>query len=144
MKFPRNVRALKSPPDYAAVACVFFLLVMFIMLGPVTYTSGLRVQLPVSGELPGTDKPSVQLAVDSEGRLYFQNEEVSETELGQRLTRVVGETAEPLTLVIQADKSVTNDQLTRLAVITRKAGIHDGLLATLPRLVEPPAAPSPR
>lgn len=140
MKFPRNVHILKGTPDYAAVASVVFLLVMFIMLGPVTYTSGLKVELPLSGELPGTDQPSVQLAVDAEGRLFFQNEQISETELGLRLGRVVSEATQPLTLVIQADKSVTNDQITRLSVIARRAGIHDALLATLPRLVAPPAS----
>ena len=138
MKFPRNVRVQKAPPDYAAFACVMFLLVMFIMLGPVAYTSGLRVQLPLSGELPGAEGPSVNLAVDAEGRFYFQNQQVTETELGLRLARAASESSEPLTLVIQADKSLTSEQLTRLGVIARKAGIHDGLLATLPRLVESP------
>ena len=142
MKFPRNVRTLKGPPDYAAFACVLFLLVMFIMLGPVTYTSGLRVQLPVSGELPGTDQASVHLAVDAEGRLYFQNQEVTETELSLRLQAAVKQAGEPLTLVIQADKSVTIEQFTRLGTLARKAGIHDALQATLPRLVEAPAAPT--
>ena len=87
MKFPLNVRILKGPPDYSAFACVFFLLLMFVMLGPVTYTSGIRVQLPVSGELPGPAGPSVSAAVDLEGRLYFQNEQVTEVELGLRLAR---------------------------------------------------------
>ena len=142
MKFPRNVRSLKGPPDYAAVASVFFLLVMFIMIGPVTYTSGLRVQLPVSGELPGTDRPSVYLAVDAEGRLYFQNQEVTENELSLRLQAAVKQSGEPLTLVIQADKSVTIEQFTRLGMLARKAGIYDALQATLPRLVEAPTTPA--
>jgi len=140
MKFPRNVRTLKAAPDYAAFACVLFLLVMFVMIGPVTYTSGVRVQLPVSGELPGPDGPAINMAVDAEGRLYFQNEQVSEAELGLRLARAASESAEPLTLVIQADKSVTNDQLTRLGTIASKAGIRDAWLATLPRLLDTPLA----
>ena len=143
MKFPRNVRILKGAPDYSAYACVFFLLVMFVMIGPVTYTSGIRVQLPVSDELPGPAGPSVNVAVDLDGKLYFRNEQLTETELGLRLARVVSENdkAEPLTLVIQADKSVTHDQLTRLGMIARRAGIHDALLATLPPLV---GSPPPR
>jgi len=141
MKFPRNVRVLKGPPDYAAFACVCFLLVMFIMIGPVTYTSGLRVQLPVSGELPGTDRPALHLAVDAEGRLYFQNQEVTEGGLSLQLQTAVKQAGEPLTLVIEADKSVTIEQFTRLSMLARKAGIQDALQATLPRLIEAPADP---
>jgi len=140
MKFPRNLRPMKATPDYAAFASVLFLLVMFVMLGPVTYTSGLRVQLPTSGELPGTDRPTVYLAVDAEGRLYFKNREVTETQLGAQLQAAVRQSSEPLTLVIQADKSVTIEQFTRLGMVARRAGIYDALQATLPRLVEPPAA----
>jgi biopolymer transport protein ExbD len=141
MKFPRNVRILKGSPDYAAFACVLFLLIIFIMIGPLVYTSGLRVQLPLSTEMPGPERPSVQLAVDADGRLYFQNEEVTEGELGRRLQAEVKQAGEPLTLVIQADKSFTSDQLIRLGTIARQAGIYDALLATLPRLVEPPRPP---
>jgi hypothetical protein len=54
----------------------------------------------------------------------------------------VKQAGEPLTLVIQADKSVTIEQFTRLGTLARKAGIHDALQATLPRLVEAPAAPT--
>ena len=142
MKFPRNVRILKGPPDYSAFAAVFFLLVMFIMLGPLVYTSGIPVQLPVSAELPGTDQPSVHLAVDAEGRLYFQNQEVTESDLNVRLQAAVKQSAEPLVLVIQADKAVTMEQFTRLGTLARNAGIHHALQATLPRLVEAPAAPA--
>ena len=40
---------------------------------------------------------------------------------------------EPLTLVIHADKAVTYDQLVHLTLLARDAGIHNALLATLPR-----------
>ncbi len=42
---------------------------------------------------------------------------------------------EPLTLVVQADKAVTYGQLVHLTMLARDAGIHDVLLATLPRVV---------
>jgi biopolymer transport protein ExbD len=136
MKFQRHLRIIKATPDYAAFACVLFALVMFVMLGPVSYTSGLRIELPASGELPGPDKASVQVAVDAEGRLYFQNEHLTEAQLGERLALIAVNAGEPITLVLQADKSVTNEQILRLGHIARKAGIHDALLATLPRLVD--------
>ncbi len=46
-----------------------------------------------------------------------------------------------LTLVIHADKTVTEDQLIHLALLARDAGIQNALLATLPRLINAPAKP---
>ena len=45
MKFPRNARLLRSPFDLAPFAAVFFLLVIFLLLGALLPVPGLRVQL---------------------------------------------------------------------------------------------------
>ena len=67
MKFPRNAKLLRSPFDVAPFAAVFFLLVIFLLLGALLPVPGLSLQLPkfdVNGEgLPGTDKPSVAVAM---------------------------------------------------------------------------------
>ena len=75
MKFPRNSRLLRSSFDMAPFAAVLFLLVIFLMLGALLPVQGLRVRLqpPVAGDLPGVDKPTVAVAVDSSGRFYFAN-----------------------------------------------------------------------
>ena len=140
MKFPRHARILEGQLNLAAFAGVFFLLLLFLLLGPLVYTSGVPVQLPVAGDLPGTDKPSIHVAVDAEGRMYFQNRLVNETELGRLLREAVKQAGEPLTLVIQGDKTMTNERLVRLTMLAREAGIQSALLATLPRLLESPAA----
>jgi biopolymer transport protein ExbD len=141
MKFPRNTRLLRSPFDIAPFAAVFFLLVIFVMLGALLPTPGLPLQLPAGNDLPGTDKPSVAVAVDSVGRFYFENQIVNEAGLNSALKSVVKNSREPLTLVIQADKSVTYEQLVRLTMLARDVGIHDVLLATLPRVVSAPDQP---
>jgi biopolymer transport protein ExbD len=68
MKFTRNVRLLRSPFDVAPFAAVLFLLVIFLMLAVLLPTPGLPLQPPTAGDLPGTDKPTVAVAVDSSGR----------------------------------------------------------------------------
>ena len=141
MKFPRNARILRSQLDAAPLAAVFFLLVIFIMLGSVVYKPGVLVQLPVVDNLPGTDKPTVNVLVDASNRLFYANLLVSESEFKVRLTEKVANSPEPLTLVVQADKAVTYDYLMRLTMLARDAGIRDALLATAPRLVEAPAKP---
>jgi biopolymer transport protein ExbD len=143
MKFPRNATILRSQLDAAPFAAVFFLLVMFLMLGSLVYTPGARLelQLPRAAGLPGTDKPSVAVAIDADGRLYYQNQWIEENELRRRLQAAVKKSAEPLTLVVQADKAVSYEMCLRLALLGRDAGISEALLATLPR---PYTTPAPR
>lgn len=138
MKFPRNTRLLRSPFDVAPFAAVFFLLVIFMLLGALLPVQGLRVQLqpPTADDLPGVNNPAVAVAIDSNGRFYFANQIVSEAELKSNLARAVKKSREPLTLVVHADKTVTYEQLVRLTLLARSVGIQNALLATLPRVVE--------
>jgi len=141
MKFPRNTRLLRSPFEIAPFAAVFFLLVIFLMLGALLPTPGLPLQLPTASDLPGTDKPTVAVAVDSSGRFYFANKIIAENELSDDLAAAAKNSREPLTLVIHADKLVTYEQLVRLTMVARDAGIRDVLLATLPRVISTPDQP---
>lgn len=143
MKFPRNIRLLRSPFDVAPFAAVFFILIIFLQLSAFMPVPGLQMQLtpPVADNLPGTDKPSVSVAVGAEGRFYFANQIVSEVQLQAGLAAAATNSPEPLTLVIHADKSVTYDQLVHLTLLARDAGIQNALLATLPRILNAPAKP---
>jgi biopolymer transport protein ExbD len=141
MKFPRNTRLLRSPFDVAPFAAVFFLLVIFVMLTAILPTPGIPLQLPQADNLPGTDQPGVAVAIDSSGRLFFENQIVNETALNSALKSAAKNSREPLTLVIHADKTVTYGQLVHLTLLARDAGIRSALLATLPRAVGAPAQP---
>jgi biopolymer transport protein ExbD len=146
MKFPRNTRLLRSPFDIAPFAAVFFLLVIFVMLAVFLPVAGIPLQLPISDgspgkELPGTDRPSVAVAIDSGGRFYFENQIVGEAQLKSSLSNAVKNSRSPLTLVIHADKAVMLEQLTRLTLSARDAGITNALIATLPRVISAPAQP---
>jgi biopolymer transport protein ExbD len=133
MKFPRNARIFRGQLDAAPVAAVLFLLVIFVMLGSLTYTPGVRLQLPAATDLPGIDKPTVAVAIDANGRFYFANQVIEEIELGSRLRLASTASTEPLTLLIQADKAVSYERLVRLTLLARGAGISNAWLATLPR-----------
>jgi biopolymer transport protein ExbD len=134
MKFPRNARLLRSTFDVAPFAVVFFLLVIFLSLAALLPTPGLSLHLPVAGDLPGTDKPAVAVAIDADGRLFFANQIVSENELKSHLRDAAKQSHEPLTLIVQADQAVTYGQLVQLTLLARDAGMRDVLLATLPRV----------
>jgi biopolymer transport protein ExbD len=141
MKFPRNTRLLRSPFDVAPFAAVFFLLVIFLMLAALLPTPGLPLQPPTAGDLPGTDKPTVAVAVDASGRFYFANQMVGEAALKNDLRDAVNSSHEPPVLVIHADKAVTYEQLAHLTLLARDMGITNALLATLPRLINDSAQP---
>jgi biopolymer transport protein ExbD len=140
MKFPRNARLLRSQLDAAPVAAVFFLLVIFMMLGSLIYTPGARVdlRLPRANGLAGTDKPTVSVAIDADGRLYYENQWIEEGVLLSRLQEAARKSPE-LTLVVQADKSVSYERLMRLTLLAREAGIPDASLAMLPGPADHPS-----
>jgi biopolymer transport protein ExbD len=136
MKFPRTAKILRSQFDVAPFAAVFFALLILLMLTPLLPVPGLRMSLqpPASSDLPGINQPAITIAVDSQGRLYFENQIVSEAVLRTSLTAAARGAHEPLTLVIHADRAVSYEQLTRLALLAREPeiGITNLLLATLP------------
>ncbi|MGA2280024.1 MAG: biopolymer transporter ExbD [Verrucomicrobiota bacterium] len=143
MKFPRHSRLLRGPFDMAPFAAVLFLLVIFLMLGALVPIPGLPLRLPVADNLPGIDQPAVTVVVDANGRFYFANQIVTKDKLKSALKTAVQKSREPLTLVIQADKAVTYDQLVHLVLLAQEPdiGITNLLLATLPGGVTAPVKP---
>ena len=133
MKFTRNALIFRGHLDAAPFASVLLLLVIFLIAGSLVYTPGVRLQLPVADNLPGTDKPSVSVAVDKNGRLYFENQGIEEADLRSRLSEIARKSRTPLTLLVHADKDATHEMIVRLAVLGRDAGIAESFLATLPR-----------
>jgi biopolymer transport protein ExbD len=139
MKFPRNAKILRSHFDVAPFAAVFFVLLIFLMLAQLLPTAGIPLQPPTADNLPGTDKPTVAMAVDAGGNLYLDNQLVTRRVLIASLKAATNTSPAPLTLVIHADQAVTYQTLVDLALLARNCGITNTLLATLPR-VEPAAA----
>ena len=143
MRLPRNARIFRRQLDFTPFASMFFLLVIFVMLGGLVYTPGVRIQLPVAEDLPGTDQPTVKVAVDASGRLFFHNQLIEADQLQSRLREELEQAGQPLTLVVEADKDLTQEKLERLLSLARAAGLQEALLARLPRLVTSPGEPAP-
>ena len=137
MKFPRNARIFRGQLDAAPFATVFFLLVIFLMLGSLVYTPGVRLRLPTGDNLGGTDKAPITVAIDAAGRLYFENHMIAENELRARLASAVKESPEPMTLLVEADERVSHQMVMRLTMLARDAGITEAWLAALSRPLSP-------
>lgn len=141
MKFPRRTRLLRNPFDATAYAAVFFLLIMFISMGSRLFTPGVRINLPVADNQPGTDRPTVKVAMDENGRYFFEHQLIEAATLNERLKSAVKESPTPLTLVIYMDKAVRFENVLALQLLARDAGIPDALIATSPRANPMPARP---
>jgi len=134
MRFPRSAKILRSQFDVAPFAAVFFALLILMMLAKLLPVPGLQTSLtpPAASDLAGVEGPTIAIALDNQGRLFFENKIVNERALVASLKTAAGTAPQPLTLVIHADRTTSFDQLTRLALLARDAGITNALLATLP------------
>lgn len=141
MKFPRNAKILRSHFDVAPFATVFFLLLIFLLFGTLIPTAGIPLKPPTAADLPGVDTPSVAVAVDANGQLYFENQIVSTNILKAALRFATNTAHAPLTFIIHADKSVSYDTLVHLTLLARDFGITNTVLATLPPVEDAPAKP---
>ena len=141
MKFPRNARMLKGHLDFAPFASVFFCLLIFVLLSTLVYTPGVHIELPPpsSQHLTGVDGLSVRVALDAAGHLYYQNQLMTEYTLKSALADKVHQAfPEPVTLVLLADKRVTNERRLQVWQLARDAGITNGEEAVSPGIFDVP------
>jgi biopolymer transport protein ExbD len=137
MKFPHNVKIFRGQIDAAPFVGVFFLLIIFLLLNSaLVFTPGVPISLPEGVNLPGPDKPTAIVAVDEGGHFYFENQLCDEARLKERLQAAVQRSAEPIALVVQADKGARVEVFVRLALLARSLGIREMLPA-----VRPPVTP---
>lgn len=144
MRFPHNAKIFRGQLDAAPFLGVFFLLIIFLLLNSTfVFTPGVPISLPEGVNLPGPDKATAAVAVDEGGHYYFENQLCGEDHLRQRLQDAVSRSLQPITLVVQADKSARTEVLTKLGLLARSLGIRDVLLAVRPPVVATPVAPAP-
>lgn len=137
MRFPHHTKVFRGQLDAAPFLGVFFLLIIFLLLNSsLVFTPGVRIALPEAVNLPGTDKPTAVVAVDAEGHFYFENQICDEARLKERLQAAVERTAEPIALVVQADKKASVEALVQLGLMARAVGIRE-----LFQAVRPPVTP---
>ena len=137
MKFPRNARIFRGQLDFAPFAAVLFLLVIFVLLGKMLYTPGIPVRLPAAGNLnlPGAEGPTLSVAVTTNA-IYFQDQQVSQSEFSNKLAAAKQSISEPLTLILRVDKDVTAETWMNLWVLAQQTGISNLSVATMPRVYD--------
>lgn len=145
MRLPRNAKIFRGQLDAAPFAGVMFLLLLFIVLqSKLVFTPGIRIDLPeVDAELPGIPGPSVVVAVDRSGQVYYESQAVASlADLRDRLRAAVRQSKSPLTLEVMVDKSATLEHWAPVLSLAGEAGMERALLVTRPR-TEPIKEPAP-
>jgi biopolymer transport protein ExbD len=136
MRLPRNLKIFRGQLDAAPFAGVSFLILLFLVLqSKLVFTPGIPIDLPETGaELPGTPNPTVIVAVDRSGQIYFDSQAVITIgDLRAKLLALVLKSKEPVTLEVQADKAATLEMTAPVLALATEIGIRQALLVTRPR-----------
>ena len=120
---PRNAGTPMSDINMVPLIDVMLvLLVIFIVTAPLL-TQAVKLDLPKASSLPNDLRPEkIDLAVDATGRLYWNGEALTRTELQQRLGQAGG--AVPLPeLQLRADQNVAYRYVAQTLADASKAGL---------------------
>ena len=99
------------------------LLVIFIVTAPLL-THAVRIDLPQAAAQPAPQKPeTVALALDGEGRVYWNREPVTLDALRPRLAQAAAQQPQP-ELHLHADKNTRFQALAELMAAIQNAGLQ--------------------
>lgn len=104
------------------VDVMLVLLIIFIITAPLL-SHAVRIDLPEAASEPNPEKPeTVTLAIDAEGKLYWNDVPLAETELPARLEEEAGRTPQP-ELHLRADKTTIYQRVAEVMSAAQRAGI---------------------
>lgn len=136
MKFQRQAKIYRGQLDVAPFAAIFFLMLCFFMMGSLLYTPGVTMQVtpPVADGFPGTDNPTITMAITASGQFLFDSQVVEEADMKSALQKKVAAAPNKkgLTLIVIPDKSVSYEVLTKVRSLAGEAGISEVLEAVRP------------
>jgi biopolymer transport protein TolR len=116
------------------VDVMLVLLIIFMITAPLL-TAGVPVNLPDSraAALDQPDKP-VQISLDKDGRIFLDDEEVSQAALGTRLSAVAGQTGpdgKGPQVFLRADRALDYGRVMRVMGELSRAGLTRVALVTV-------------
>lgn len=137
MKLPVGVRPKEATFDLTPMIDVLLLLIVFFMMtSQFTRTQLMPVNMPrEEGERGAPTSPrSVFIDMDGSGGLHVLGRPIRLDEIGLVIgTGRPGSEAEPMDLVVRADRSCPAAHLNRLAEALARAGVRNWKLATAPQ-----------
>ena len=104
------------------VDVMLVLLVIFIITAPL-FTHAVKLELPTASSAPAPEKPeSITLAINAEGKLFWNNTAVTMDELGARFTTAAQKTPQP-ELQLRADKSTRYEVIAQVMSSAQTNGL---------------------
>lgn len=104
------------------VDVMLVLLVIFIITAPM-FTHALKLDLPTAQSSPAPEKPeTITLGIDAAGKLYWDDQPVSEADMDARLATAAAKKPQP-ELQLRADKSTRYQMIAEVMSAAQGAGL---------------------
>jgi len=113
------------------VDVMLVLLVIFIVTAPLL-THAVRVDLPQAAARPAPQKPqTIALAIDGEGRVFWNTQPIALAELRVRLTQEAARQPQP-EVHLHADRNTRYQELAEVMAAAQNAGLEKVAFITTP------------
>lgn len=125
MKLKARRRSVNATVDMTPMLDVVFQLIIFFLVSTTfAVLPGINLNLPESTTAESTSNLGITITADKNGRLWFNDEQVTFKSLGDKLvnfdTKKTKKTEFPVT--IEADDLVTNGTIVKLFDVIRQSG----------------------
>ena len=103
---------------------VFQLILFFLVSTTFTLLPVINVNLPESSTAQGAEIAGITITVQSNGKMWFNDEQVSLKTLGQKLASfdTEGKKKDEYPVTLEADENVTNGSIVKIFDILREQG----------------------
>lgn len=104
------------------VDVMLVLLVIFIIAAPL-FTHAVRLDLPSAQSAAAPQKPdTISLSIDGEGKIYWNNDAVTQQDLGAKLAQAAQQNPQP-ELQLRADKSTRYEVIAQVMAVAQNNGM---------------------
>jgi biopolymer transport protein ExbD len=113
------------------VDVMLVLLIIFIITAPLL-THAVKIDLPEATSEPSAEKPeTVALAIDADGKLFWNDQLIAEGDLEPRLAEAAARNPQP-DLNLRADKNTRYEKLAQVMAAAQRGGITKMGFVTVP------------
>lgn len=109
---------------------VFILLIFFVVTASFVKETGIEVNRPQAKTAVTKETANIKIAIDANDAIWIDRRQVDERSVKPLLERLHIENPQGA-LIVQADRSSTNDKLVRIMDAARQAGINSISIAAV-------------
>lgn len=125
MRLKKKQGSIRSNVDMTPMIDIVFQLILFFLVSTTfAVLPGIKLNLPQSRTSEGVSVQGITITAEADGNLYFNEKQVSESELSVELTEFDTKDTkkEEFPVSLEADSEVTNGTIVKLFDIIRENG----------------------